>query len=67
MYLIHNPFFDEEKEKITLEDAWLEMEKLQKQGLAKSIGVSNFNRKNLERILKVATIKPAVNQIEFHP
>jgi aldehyde reductase len=48
-------------------NTWLGMEDVQKKGLTKSIGISNFNAAQVERILKVATIKPAVNQIELHP
>jgi len=36
-------------------------------GLAKSIGVSNFNVEQLQAIMKVANVKPAVNQIHLHP
>jgi diketogulonate reductase-like aldo/keto reductase len=43
------------------------MEKLQLSGKAKTIGVSNFDRKDVEVILKTAKIKPGVNQIEYHP
>ena len=32
-----------------------------------STGVSNFSVEFLERLLKVATVVPAVNQIELHP
>lgn len=44
-------------------DTWKEMEKLVQQGLTKSIGVSNFNSQQLERILAIATIKPVTNQV----
>lgn len=37
------------------------------QGLAKHIGVSNFNAQGLMDLVKYARIKPAVNQIELHP
>lgn len=43
------------------------MEKLKALGEAKSIGVSNHQRHHLEEVLKVATIIPAINQLEFHP
>ena len=36
-------------------------------GKAKSIGIANFQRPHVEAILKVASVVPAVNQIEFHP
>lgn len=43
------------------------MEEAHKSGRVKSIGVSNFNKEQLEAIVKVATIKPTVNQLEYHP
>lgn len=44
-------------------DSWKGMEECVKQGLVKSIGVSNFNSKQIERILAICTIKPAVLQV----
>lgn len=45
------------------------MERLYKQypEKIKAIGVSNFSVKFLDRLFTVATITPAVNQIELHP
>lgn len=48
-------------------DTWKEMEKLVDDGLCKSIGISNFNSKQVERLLKNARIQPATNQVECHP
>lgn len=43
------------------------MEKLYSQGLAKSIGVSNFTEPGLKALLAYAKVPPAINQIEIHP
>ncbi|GLH05292.1 Aldose reductase [Gryllus bimaculatus] len=48
-------------------DTWKAMEQLVKKGLTKSIGVSNFNHKQINRVLEVAEIKPVTNQVEVHP
>lgn len=48
----------------SLEVVWEAMEKVVDSGLAKSIGLSNFNSKQIERIIKVARIKPANLQVE---
>lgn len=48
-------------------DTWRAMEDLQKEGKIRSIGVSNFWPEHLEALMKTARVKPAVNQIEFHP
>ncbi|EDS38466.1 aldose reductase [Culex quinquefasciatus] len=47
-------------------DTWKAMEKLVDDGLVKNIGLSNFNRKQVQRVLDVARIKPVTNQIENH-
>lgn len=43
------------------------MEELKEQGLAKSIGVSNYLPEQLEWIMETAKVTPAMSQIEFHP
>ncbi|XP_046489182.1 aldo-keto reductase family 1 member B1-like [Neodiprion pinetum] len=48
-------------------DTWKAMEAVNKKGLAKSIGVSNFNSEQLERVVKNAEILPVTNQVECHP
>lgn len=44
-------------------DTWRAMEECVRQGYAKSIGVCNFNENQLETLLKMATIKPVINQV----
>lgn len=44
-------------------DTWKAMEKCVSSGLTKSIGLSNFNIRQLKDILEVASIKPVVNQV----
>nr|XP_039249299.1 aldo-keto reductase family 1 member B1-like [Styela clava] len=46
---------------------WKELEKLLSSGKVRSIGVSNFNEYQLNRILNEGSIVPAVNQVECHP
>ena len=49
------------------EPTWRAMEKLYNEGLTRSIGLSNFTENDIESLLKYASVKPAVNQIEIHP
>ena len=44
-------------------DTWKAMEKLVEKGLTKSIGISNFNISQIERLLKHAKIVPVTNQV----
>lgn len=48
-------------------DTWHAMEKLQQNGKAKAIGISNFSKAEVERLLSKANIKPAAHQMEMHP
>ncbi|WGD36629.1 aldo/keto reductase [Lysinibacter sp. HNR] len=63
LYLIHwpNPGIN----KYT--DAWQALVQLQKDGLARSIGVSNFTEQHLRVIIGDSGVVPAVNQVELHP
>lgn len=81
LYLMHWPMaYKEERENFPVDangkiifsdvdyvDTWKAMEECVKKKLTKSIGVSNFNKRQLERVLAVATVKPVTNQIECHP
>lgn len=69
MYLIHWPASSsnyENWEELNVE-TWRGMEELQKEGLVKSIGVSNFLPHHLKAIMENGTVCPAVNQFEMHP
>lgn len=48
-------------------DTWKAMEELVKTGKVRSLGVSNFNSQQLDRLVSAAQIKPVVNQVECHP
>ncbi len=60
LYLIHWPVESFEK-------AWSVMEELYQEGKIKAIGLSNFHQSHLDKIQKIAKVKPVVNQIESHP
>ncbi len=60
LYLIHAPFFRKKA-------VWRKLEELSKKGYLRTIGVSNYGIKDLQKLLKTAEITPAVNQVEFHP
>ena len=48
-------------------ETWRAMEFLQREGLARAIGVCNFQKHHLISLLSGASVPPMVNQIEFHP
>lgn len=48
-------------------DTWPAMEKCVDEGLIKSIGLSNFNSKQIARVKAIAKIQPSALQVECHP
>lgn len=48
-------------------DTWRALVQAQKDGLTRSIGVSNFLPEHIDRIVEATGITPAVNQLETHP
>jgi 2,5-diketo-D-gluconate reductase A len=63
LYLIHWPAPLRDQ----FVETWLVLEDLHRTGLTKAIGVSNFQKEHLERVLEAGSIPPAVNQVELHP
>ncbi|MCL1600651.1 MAG: aldo/keto reductase [Actinomycetia bacterium] len=61
LYLIHWPVPDK------TEDTWKAMEHLHSEGLARAIGISNFEPHHLDQLMANASVAPAVNQVELHP
>lgn len=61
LYLIHWPTGD-------VVECWHAMEELQRLGMIRSLGVSNFSIRRFEEVFfKAGCSTPVVNQIEFHP
>jgi 2,5-diketo-D-gluconate reductase A len=63
LYLIHWPVPSQDR----YVDTWRGLIAAQEQGLARAIGVSNFQPAHLARIIDETGVTPAVNQIELHP
>ena len=54
-------------EEIPLSETWEAMEETVNRGLAKHLGVSNFGKRNLNKLISTSKIKPEMNQVECHP
>ncbi|MDI3195526.1 aldo/keto reductase [Pseudarthrobacter sp. AL07] len=63
LYLIHWPLPAKDR----YVETWRALERILRDGRAKSIGVSNFQPHHLERLIADTEIRPVVNQIELHP
>jgi diketogulonate reductase-like aldo/keto reductase len=61
LYLIHWPV------PTLRHDTWRAFVELQRQGLARSIGVSNYTIDHLQELMRHSDVLPAVNQVELHP
>ncbi|MEO6339543.1 MAG: aldo/keto reductase [Caulobacteraceae bacterium] len=63
LYLIHWPVPQQDR----YVDSWRALVELQRSGRVRSIGVSNFNAEQIDRLIGETGVTPAVNQIELHP
>ncbi len=62
LLLLHWPIAGKDRE------AWKALEHLYRQGKTRSIGVSNYLPRHLDALLQPGvTVRPMINQIEFHP
>jgi len=65
------PQFEDNKSNKSINwlDTWRQMEKVYKEhpDKVKAIGVSNVSVDFFKELLKIATVTPAVNQVELHP
>lgn len=64
LYLIHWPRANSPQDRL---DSWKALVQLQKEGVCRAIGVSNYTIRHLEELRTHSSVVPAVNQVEFHP
>ena len=68
LFLVHWPRPDLQSDWRTLDaEAWAAVEKLYAAGKARAVGVSNFLPHHLMNLYKSCTVRPMVDQLEFHP
>ena len=69
LYLVHWPCvekIDANWQEINAE-TWRGFERMYQDGKLRAIGVSNYQQRHLDPLWESASIKPMVNQLEFHP
>ena len=54
-------------EEVSIVETWKGMQKLKEKGLAKHIGVSNFNQGKLNELIEIGGQLPEMNQVEMQP
>ncbi|CAH1400700.1 unnamed protein product [Nezara viridula] len=75
LYLVHWPGAsildipedDSPKHRNVRQDTWQQLVRLLDEEKLRSIGVSNFCERHLVDLLEYSSVKPVVNQVEFHP
>lgn len=71
LMIIHSPqpwqnFHDNDRFFAGNVEAWRALEEAYKAGKLRSIGVSNFQKEDVDNLLKNSTVKPMINQILAH-
>ncbi len=71
LMIIHSPkpwmdFHEDDSYAEGNSEAWRALEEAYKAGKLRAIGVSNFQKEDIDNILKSCTVKPMVNQILAH-
>ncbi|XGW20080.1 hypothetical protein V3C99_003702 [Haemonchus contortus] len=71
LYLAHMPAcfnhdMSAQNHEVTVQDVWRGLEGVYKKGLAKAIGVSNWNGEQIERVMKTATVPIHNCQVELY-
>jgi len=64
LYLIHWPRAESPDARLA---SWRALEKLRRDGVVRTIGVSNYAVRHLEELRAGSELTPSVNQVEFHP
>jgi len=64
LYLIHAPRAPSPELRLA---SWRAIEELQREGVCRAIGVSNYAVRHLEELRAASGVVPAVNQVEMHP
>ena len=69
LYLIHWPLPDPEYKdwKQLDKETWRAMEELYQAGKVRAIGLSNFLPHHIDNVFEDWTVRPAVDQIKYHP
>ena len=69
LYLVHWPCVEKVAPDWKEQNAetWRGFERMYQDGKIRALGVSNYEKKHLDPLWETASIKPMVNQLEFHP
>ena len=64
LYLIHWPRANSPDDRLA---SWRALEQLRRDGIVRTVGVSNYAIRHLDELAAHSDLLPSVNQVEFHP